>query len=271
LETSKYIGVYKVEILSKEQIIDKLRGIKASGWIPNARQGNAGGVGNTLEDLLGIEENNLPIPNAAEWELKTQRATSNSLTTLFHMEPSPRAFRFVPRIFLLQYGWKHQEAGIRYPDNEKSFHQTISGKGRSSRGFTVIVDRNVKKILVSFDAQYVQPQHAEWLESVKQRVGLGELNPQPYWGFDDLFHKAGTKLLNCFYVQAQVKRERGQEYFFYETILKLEKFSIEKFLFALDENIVLVDFDARTGHNHGSKFRIRQKMLPTLYADIAEL
>ncbi len=44
------------------------------------------------------------------------------------------------------------------------------------------------------------------------RAGLGELNPQPYWGFDDLEHLAGTKLLNCFYIQADVKREGGQEF-----------------------------------------------------------
>ena len=48
-------------------------------------RGMHGGVGNTLEDLLGIEENNLPIPNAAEWELKStanQHVFTN--TTLFH-------------------------------------------------------------------------------------------------------------------------------------------------------------------------------------------
>lgn len=72
-----------MKILTKEQLINELRNIKKSGWIKSARQGNVGGVGNTLEDLLGIEENNLPIPNAAEWELKAQRADTSSLTTLF--------------------------------------------------------------------------------------------------------------------------------------------------------------------------------------------
>jgi hypothetical protein len=43
------------------------------------------------------------------------------------------------------------------------------------------------------------------LKSVKERIGLHELDPQPYWGFDDLEHKAGTKLINCFFVQAEVK------------------------------------------------------------------
>jgi MvaI/BcnI restriction endonuclease family len=54
--------------------------------------------------------------------------------------------------------------------------------------------------------------HSEWLKSVEKRAGLGELNPQPYWGFDDLKNKAGTKLLNCFYVQAAARKEEGVEF-----------------------------------------------------------
>ena len=73
-------------IYSKEQLIDRLREIQRMGWIQNRRRGNDGGIGNTLEDLLGIEENNLPIPNASEWELKCQRSNTSSLTTLFHFE-----------------------------------------------------------------------------------------------------------------------------------------------------------------------------------------
>src|SRR4030066_1169933 len=102
-------------IYSKNDLIGKLKEIKKMGWIKTQRPGNDGAVGNTLEDLLGITENNLPIPNAAEWELKAQRKNTSSLTTLFHMEPSPRALKFVPSIFLLKYGWPHKEAGTRYP------------------------------------------------------------------------------------------------------------------------------------------------------------
>lgn len=260
-----------MRVWTKEQLIEELHKIKLLGWIQSNRHGNAGGIGNTLEDLLGIEENNLPIPNATEWELKAQRLKTSSLTTLFHMEPSPRALRFVPKIFLLQYGWPHEEAGKKYPANEMSFRQTISAKGRSDRGFTVVINREERKVLISFDANAVAEKHSEWLKSVKTRVGLGELNPQPYWGFDDLFHKAGTKLLNCFYVQADVKKEKGKEFFKYEKILMLQKFSIEKFLQALESNDVLVDFDARTGHNHGTKFRLRQNKLPELYESITEI
>ena len=258
-----------MKIYTKDKLIKKLLEIRDMGWIPNARPGNQGGVGNTLEDLLGIEENNLPLPNASEWELKTQRANQSSLTTLFHMEPSPRALKFVPSILLSKYGWKHDEAGKRYPENEMSFRQTINAVSRTDRGFGIIIEYNERKILVSFDYAYVNlNKHGEWIGSVKERVGLGELNPQPYWGFDDLYHKAAIKLLNCFYIKADVKKIDKKEYYHYREVYMLETFDFDKFIDALAKGVILIDFDARTGHNHGTKFRMRQDRLPDLYKKV---
>jgi hypothetical protein len=252
-------------IYTKPALIAKLKEISAMGFVPNARKGNVGGIGNALEDLLGIKENNLPIPNAAEWELKAQRLNSTSLTTLFHIEPSPRAIRFVPQVLLPLYGWAHQEDGKKYPKGEMSFRQTIHGNSCSDRGFKVVIDRKERKILISFDSKCVDKRHKKWLQRVKKRVGLGELNPQPYWGFDDLEHKAGTKLLNTFYVQAEVKIRCKKEFYHYTKVMMLQKFSFEGFLKALGKGKILVDFDARTGHNHGTKFRMKQNCLPMLY------
>lgn len=260
-----------MKIYTKAELIEKLKEITSMGWIPNARHGNHGGIGNTLEDLLDIKENNLPIPNAAEWELKAQRSNSSSLCTLFHIEPSPRAVKFVPQVLLPLYGWKHQEAGKKHGKNEMSFRQTIHGLSRSDRGFMVVIDRAEKKVLISFDAGSVNVRHKKWLASVKKRVGTGELNPQPYWGFDDLEHKAGTKLLNSFYVQAEVKTEEGKEFYHYSSVMMLQKFNFEGFLKAIEEAKILVDFDARTGHNHGTKLRLRQDCLPMLYEKITKI
>ncbi len=135
----------------------------------------------------------------------------------------------------------------------------------------VVVDKINRKVLISFDADKVDIRHTEWLETVKNRAGLGELNPQPYWGFDDLYHKAGTKLLNTFYVQAEVMKDGDKEFFHYNRILILRGFSIDNFVTALIEGNVLVDFDARSGHNHGTKFRLRQNARPKLYSDILEV
>ena len=97
--------------------------------------------------------------------------------------------------------------------------------------------------------------------------GGGHFEHYPYWGFDDLFHKAGTKLHNCFFVRADNKVENGKEYFLFNEILMLKGFSLERFIDAIESGDVYIDFDARTGHNHGTKFRIRDKRIPDLYAE----
>lgn len=251
---------------TKDSLIARLREIRELGWIENRRAGNSGGVGNTLEDLLGIEENNLPIPNAAEWELKCQRSDTTSLLTLFHMEPSPRAFRWVPSVLLKLYGWPHET------ENENSFRQTITGTARSDRGFQVVVDRNERKILISFDSNSIASHHDDWKASVLKRAGtLAELDPKPYWGFDDVFHKAGTKLHNCFYIIADAKTINGKLHFAYNRILMLKKFDLEGFLNGIEEGHIYVDFDAKTTHNHGTKFRIRPSAFPLLYDEVVEI
>lgn len=257
-----------MKIYTKQELIEELKGLAHRGYVKNRRSGNHGGIGNTLEDFLGIEENNLPIPNAAEWELKSQRLNTSSLTTLIHIEPSPRALRFVPKILLPLYGWPHQEAGAKYLASEMSFRQTIHGNSHSDRGFIVKIDREARKVLISFDASKVDPRHSAWLAGVERKVGLSELDPQPYWGFDDLEHKAGTKLTNCFYVQAAVQTIDGEEHYWYKKAQMLSRFRIDGLLQALLQGNLLVDFDARSGHNHGTKFRLRQNILPLLYEEV---
>ncbi len=250
---------------TKESLVEALIEIRNRGWIKTQRPGNDGGIGNTLEDLLGIEENNLPIPNAAEWELKSQKKNTTSLVTLFHMEPSPRAYKFVPSILLPEYGWEHKKSGSRHSKSEKSFRQTIRAGFFSNRGFSVKVDRNQKKVFVEFRASKVdQETHPDWYEQVKTK----KLVPAPYWGFQDLYHKAGTKLPNCFFVRASAKTVKGEIFFRYEDIYMLKELSLDKFISAIESGSVYIDFDARTGHNHGTKFRLRREAFPLLYAHV---
>lgn len=261
-----------MKIFTKELLKGELCDIRDRGWIETGRSGNDGGVGNTLEDLLGIEENNLPLPNAGEWELKAQRADTASLITLFHMEPSPTALKIVPAILLPKYGWPHIKAGIKYPATEKSFRQTLTAGKRTNRGFTVMINRERGRVEVSFDYDSVdETKHDKWRDMVEHRAGTGDLNPNPYWGFDDLFHKAGTKLHKTIYAIAKRKREDGKEYFHYTDFLILQDFSRELFIDAIDRGTVLVDFDARTGHNHGTKFRLRQDSYPLLFSSVERI
>ena len=45
-------------------------------------------------------------------------------------------------------------------------------------------------------------------------------------------------------------------------------FSLDNFLRGIRESGILIDFDARTGHNHGTKFRIMQDSFPALYDSV---
>ena len=57
----------------------------------------------------------------------------------------------------------------------------------------------------------------------------------------------------------------------YSDIMQLSGFSLEKFLFNIRERKIFIDFDARTGHNHGTKFRIIQNAIPFLYDNITRI
>lgn len=247
--------------VTKEQMIELLRELKERGWIASLRPLNSGGIGNTIDALLGFPENNLPIADTAQWELKSHRVGSSSLLTLFHMDPEPTDQSVVPRILLPGYGWP---AGPRHP-GELSFRQTLRATAPTDRGFGLVVDRIQEKVLVYFDATKVQDRHGEWLESVQKRTGLGALRPEIYWTFRDLFRKASTKMLNSFYVDAEARKEKQEEFFRIVRVLVLEGFDIDRFAGAIEAGSALVDFDARTGHNHGTKFRLRQSVVPLLY------
>ena len=260
------------KIYTKETFIKALLDIRSQGWIESRRKlNNSGAVGNTLEDLLGIPENNLPLPNSAEWELKVQRKGTASLLTLFHSEPSPRALKIVPWL-LSNYGWPHKEAGTKYPDGEKSFRQTLKYLEKSSRGFFIDIDDIDRKIIVSFSFSDIKQEHTVWRENLlNNNRNVLERDYIPYWGFDDLFHKAGTKLGNCFYVVAETRKENKKEYFRYSDIQMLSGFSIDRFIEAIKQRYIYIDFDARTGHNHGTKFRINQDKISFLYKNVTIL
>jgi len=254
-----------MKTFTKKQLIDELKAICDRGPIASTGGKNDAAIGRTLEDLLGIEENNLPIPNASEWELKSKRIGSSAFTSLVHPEPSPRALKLVPQVLLPRYGWQHQQAGTVHPESELSFRQTLTYNQRTDRGFTFEIDEEERRIAVTFDSSCVDKRHKEWLVSVDRRTGLGPLDPNPYWGFDDLQAVIKQKLTNAFFVEASKTKVGDLEYFHYRRVTILTSFDFEKFLNVAREGALKVEFDARTGHNHGTKFRVPGNRLPDLY------
>jgi hypothetical protein len=130
-------------------------------------------------------------------------------------------------------------------------------------------DYDNDRILISFDATQVDAKYGVWLAGIEASIGLGELDPQPYWDLATLRTVVSKKLVNCVFAQAEVERRDGIEYFSYTAIKLLEDFDITKFVDAIQTAKVLLDCDARTGHNHGVKFRLTDvSHWPELYGTI---
>jgi len=79
--------------LSEINLPGELAKLKDKGWIRSIRKGDTG-IGKTVEELLGIEENNQGRPDCTyqgkEVEIKCHRMNSNAMITLFTLEPETR-------------------------------------------------------------------------------------------------------------------------------------------------------------------------------------
>jgi len=246
---------------SRLELIKRLKELRDYGWIQTRQQFNDGLVGNTLEDFLGIEENNLTLPDAGRYELKAQRMETSSLTTLFHFDPYPRRPKSVVTHTLGPiYGWPHEEC-----KGEWSFRVTMYGNRYTNRGFKITLDAREGKLLVEFNPNEVDPSQKDWL-SIVLRKGGRKITPQPYWHLDHLKEKAQRKIANTIYVHAQSRKRKKFEEFKYDEAMLYEGLDFDKLQKGLMNGEVFVDFDARTTHNHGTKFRIRQGTLEKFFA-----
>jgi hypothetical protein len=263
----------KIELLNiaKEELLQRLKDIQKKGWIHTNRSKNDGAVGNTLEDLLEIPENNLAIANTVDWELKAQRKKTGSMITLFHIDPQPRKPEsVVSKILLPYYGWAHKEAGKKYQVGEMSFRATLNGLTYTDRGIKLNVESVNRTVDIVFNPDMTDKRHDEWHKKVISYHGKKE-KVIASWSFDDLQTKCVGKIRNTIYVIADSRTINEQEEFKYEKIELLEDFAFNNFLRGLISGKILVDFDARTGHNHGTKFRIKQNNWPVLFSKITEL
>lgn len=253
--TKKRGELYSERPKNKDELISRLKELKNKGWIQTREQFNDGLVGNTLEDFLGIEENNISLPDTGNYEIKAQRMKTSSLTTLFHYDPYPRKPKSVVAHTLgPKYGWPHKEK------DEWSFRITMYGNSYTNRGFKIVVVESSGELRVKFNPDKVDSSKKGWLSKVLQRAGPN-IKPQPYWKLEQIRRRAEKKIPNLIYVHAKHRKREKFEEFKYDECILYEGFNWKKFKEGLSNGGVFVDFDARAGHNHGTKFRVRQGTL----------
>ena len=219
------------------QIRKALAELSQKGWIKSNRSHNTG-IGKTLEDYLGIKENNIALPDFGVMELKSQRINTPSMMTLFTKSPEGITNSEIRRRF-------------GYPDREfpaiRILHQTIENGRRNARGFHCLVDEKAGRLLI-----------------LKHKQTLG------YYSLDFLRKKAIEKIGNgLILVRAKTKKIRGNEYFHYTDAYILKEIDPVKFLAHSKYDIRLGVYHSGTkagqSHDHGSAFRLTEKSLPLLF------
>lgn len=257
---------------TKKSLSDALNEIKALGWIRNETGKSGDGVpGDILESLLGVPRNNLPIADASGWELKTHRMNSSAMISLSHKEMKVEPKKsVVSKMMLPIFGWKHQEAGFKYPDSELSFRTDIVGDRWNSRGFILRVDESQKRVYVSFDSEKISPENNDWKILVEGRMRTIPFS-EPFYDFSDFYKSIGRKFLNCFFVKCDDKQEEGKQFIRYTEAYILEDVNIDAFMKGVQAGEVKIEFDARTGHNHGTKMRMLENDLPVIYSKVTKI
>jgi len=210
------------------KIKQALKDLSAKGWVKSNRAHNTG-IGKTLEDYLGIAENNIALPDFGVMELKSQRVGTASMMTLFTKKPEG----ITNAEILKRFGYPDPE----YPKH-KILHQTITKGKKNAMGFHCKINREEGKLFI-----------------LKNRTVLG------YYDLEFLRQKAIEKIGNgLILVFAKSKTINGEEYFHYTEAWLLKDIDPVRFL-------ALSKYDIRLGvyrsgknkgkpHDHGSAFRL---------------
>ncbi|EWS66856.1 hypothetical protein JS84_08150 [Vibrio vulnificus] len=259
--------------MTVDELINKLNGVMHK-WHRGTRQGNDGNQGNTLEDLLDVPENNIPLPDlGGVFELKTQKKESNALITLLHSDPTTPQTP-VPKL-CISLGWPHRDAGGKYPHDEMSFRSTTYGHAFSDRGFKIQATDETLEFV--FSPEHVQvtkedkskafANYGEWLADLSNRdIHYSNVLPVSY-DMVSLSEKIKAKLEHTVFVLCKTKKcsETGEKLFYYDEAFILSGFKHYNLVNLLNTGGLYLDFDARTRHNHGTKIRVRKERLKELF------
>lgn len=227
-------------MITIEQFKEKFEIIKSSDWITSKRKGPTG-IGQTLEQLLGLSENNIALPDLHEVELKAHRIGSSSMITLFTF--NRKAWKMKPLEAIRKYGT---------PDvnGRMGLYFTMSPKPTGTGLFLHTENENISVRHISGEVI------AEWLlESLAQQF---------------------VKKMHGLVLVSALSEMRGDiEWFKFTRAQLLTETSPEIIREQILSGNVLVDLrlhdKGTSARNHGTGFRAKEDKLLLLFKNIQEL
>jgi len=210
------------------------------GWIKTHRSGNTG-IGKTLEDMVGITENNANLPDFGIYELKSARIDNHAMLTLFTKSPETSKSVTGNNYLLDSFGYFRPKS-----PNKKTLYSTLC-----CTKFVAIYSSG-KCLKVGFDNEKIFLVSHNGLEDI-------------YWTRETLKKTFESKYASNQIVYAKAK-SRGlgaKEEFKYEKAYLLGGFSFESFTTLLEQGRIFIDlrigqFANGNAHDRGTAFRIRE-------------
>lgn len=231
-------------IVTLDDFIYEYKKIKKQGWIKTHRAGPTG-IGKTLEDLLGIPENNLDAPDFGEYELKSCRLNSQSMLTMFTKAPQPARANTYLR---LKYGYSSNA----YDNNEKVLHSTLTAS------HFVPIANTGKQLKIVCDYERISITSNDGTENI-------------YWTRNSLQKAFNKKFKNKFvYAKAESRGTGINEEFHFIEAYEVSGFDYYAMINLLEQGKIFIDLrigqypDGRT-HDHGTAFRIKEIDQPLLF------
>lgn len=217
--------------INLNQLKKKLKEIKNRGFVKSLRWHDTG-IGHTLEQLLGLSENNISLPDLGLFELKTQRLESQSLITLFTKKPDDE----LNTGLLEKLGYPRKKNGL------KVLHQTITAGHINKQGFELLNEKD--RLVILKNREYVFSYNKNGLKKIfEQKINKGII-----------LILADSK-----------KSRRGKEEFHYQEAYIIKNGVFEKFLKNLYYDIRIGRYPDGRPHDHGSAFRIKKSALDNIF------
>jgi len=224
----------------------ELTRIKNMGFVKTHRVGDTG-IGKTLEDLLKIKENNIPLHDIdGVAELKAYRKNARSMLTLFTLEPLPKGGKRDRRI-LDSFGYSKRDNG-----RSKELHSTLSCNKYNTQ---------LLKLAISKDRISIKGFH--------KRLNI-------YWDILSIQNKFANKLPALVYVIAESKGVGKYESFNFNEAYLLSGFDFKLFTKMVSKDNIVVDLRMYyrpngSVRNHGTAFRVKINKLYSCFSNKVKL
>ncbi|MGI8788022.1 MAG: MvaI/BcnI family restriction endonuclease [Pyrinomonadaceae bacterium] len=224
-----------------ETLRAKLEKVKEKGYVLSLRRGNTG-IGYTLETLLGVEENNIKLPDLGTIELKSKRKSAATPVTMFTFNSG--AWKMPQKETIQKYGYRDKQ-------------------NRQALKCFVTTSVNAQGLFVSIENDVLMLRHADGTVIAE-------------WEGADLASYFKAKLPSLALVLADTKMVDGKEAFHYTEAYLLTNPTENSLLKSIEEGVILIDVRMHLNpngsvRNRGTAFRIKEINLISCFADRIKL